>query len=86
MKVFRNSKENTRIIESINKIENGWEDDDKKKAIIAARYLNSVGKGENALELAYILQKNLAKKGTNEFKEFNVPDYIRKAIEWVCEE
>jgi putative ATP-dependent endonuclease of OLD family len=84
--MLRNSKENTRIIESINKIENGWEDDDKKKAIIAARYLNSVGKGENALELAYILQKNLAKKGTNEFKEFNVPDYIRKAIEWVCEE
>lgn len=84
--LLRNSKENTRIIESINKIENGWVDDDKKKAIIAARYLNSVGKGENALELAYVLQENLAKKGTNEFKEFKVPGYISKAIEWVCKE
>jgi putative ATP-dependent endonuclease of OLD family len=84
--LLRNSKENTRIIEAINKIENGWEDDDKKKAIIAARYLNSVGKGENALELAYVLQENLAKKGTNEFKEFKVPGYISKAIEWVCKE
>ena len=32
--MLRNSKENTRIIESINKIENGWEDDDKKKQLL----------------------------------------------------
>lgn len=84
--LLRSSKENTRIIESINKVENGWTDDDKKKALIAARYLNSVGKGENALELAYVLQENLSKKGTSDYKEFKVPEYISKAIAWACKE
>lgn len=36
-----------------------WTDEDKKKAIIASRYLRSVGKGENALELANRLEENL---------------------------
>ncbi len=78
------SKENQRIIESI-KSNTNLSDDDKKKAIIASRYLNSVGKGENALELCYALQENLEKKGTDDFKEFNVPPYIKSAIEELCQ-
>jgi hypothetical protein len=60
-------------------------DEEKKKAIIASRYLNSVGKGENALELCYALQENLSKKGTPDFKDFNVPPYIKSAIEELCQ-
>jgi hypothetical protein len=78
------SKENQRIIESINE-NSSLPDDEKKKAIIASRYLNSVGKGENALELCYVLQENLAKKGTAEFKEFIVPAYIKSAIDELCQ-
>jgi putative ATP-dependent endonuclease of the OLD family len=78
------SKENKRIIESI-AANTSLSEDDKKKAIIASRYLNSVGKGENALELCYALQENLEKKGTAEFKEFNVPNYIKSAIEELCQ-
>lgn len=36
-----------------------WIEEDKKKAIVASRYLASVGKGENALELANQLEANL---------------------------
>lgn len=78
------SKENQRIIDSVN-VNASLSDDEKKKAIIASRYLNSVGKGENALELCYVLQENLAKKGTADFKEFIVPTYIESAIEEVCQ-
>lgn len=84
-KELRKSEENNRICDSMDKVIEGWTDDDKKKAIIAARYLNSVGKGENALELAYVLKENLNEKGTDKYKEFNVPNYIKNAIEWVCE-
>lgn len=82
--ILGNSKENDRIKTSItqNKILN---DEDKKKAIIASRYLNSVGKGENALELSHILSENLEKKGTADFIEFNVPQYIKDAIEELCQ-
>ncbi len=78
------SKEHQRIIESIN-ANTSLPDDEKKKAIIASRYLNSVGKGENALELCYVLQDNLDKKGTTDYKDFNVPTYIKNAIEEICE-
>lgn len=73
------SKENVRIIEGL-KNNSTFNDNEKKKAIIASRYLNSVGKGENALELSYSLLLNLEKKGTEEYKEFNVPDYIKESI------
>lgn len=79
------SKENTRIIDGLKHEKLSWSDENKKIALIAARYLNSVGKGVNALELAYVLQENLAKLGSEDFVEFIVPDYIQKAIEWVCE-
>ncbi len=84
---LRNSDENTRIKDSLLSV-NGeaWDDVFKKKAVIASRYLNSVGKGENALELSSNLRENLSKKGSQEFNEFTVPTYIRKAIEWMCED
>jgi putative ATP-dependent endonuclease of the OLD family len=78
------STENQRIIDSIT-ANATMSEDEKKKAIIAARYLNSVGKGENALELCYALQENLRKKGTADFKEFVVPPYIQSAIEELCQ-
>lgn len=78
------SKENQRIINSIT-ANNNLNDEEKKKSIIASRYLNSVGKGENALELSYALQENLDKKGTNEYKELIVPSYIKNAIELLCQ-
>lgn len=74
-----------------------WSDDDKKKAIISMRYLSSVGKGENALELANKLEENLSlplppPAGTPRVTgaaiptriDFNVPKYIKDAIDWIC--
>ncbi|WP_434353941.1 AAA family ATPase [Psychrobacter sp. HD31] len=77
------SEENTRIIESINQ-NSTLNDDDKKKSIIASRYLNSIGKGENALELSYVLAENFSKKGTDEFINISIPQYIKDAIEELC--
>ncbi len=78
------SAENDRIKDSIT-LNTSLVDNEKMKAIIASRYLNSVEKGENALELCYVLQENLSKKGTADFKEFNVPPYIKSAIEEICQ-
>lgn len=80
---LRDSKENNRIINSIDKSD--WKEIDKKMAILASVYLNSIDKGEHALELAYKLEQNLKKKGQEEYKEFKVPKYIEDAIKWVCE-
>jgi predicted ATP-dependent endonuclease of OLD family len=77
------TKENERICNGI-KNNSKFSDDEKKKAIIASRYLNSVGKGENALELSYSLLKNLEMKETDEYKIFNVPDYIKESILEIC--
>lgn len=77
-------EENQRIIEGVNANTN-FSDDEKMKSIIASRYLNSIGKGENALELCYALQENLRKKGTADFKEFIVPSYLKSAIEEICQ-
>ena len=81
---LRGSDENKKIIDSMKK-NTSFTADEKFRAIIAARYLNSVGKGENALELACALEENLNKKGTSEYKEFIVPDYIKRAIVWICQ-
>lgn len=71
-----------------------WDEESKKKALIAARYLSSVGKGENALELANALELNLLLPETappgasGQVKlrtKFNVPDYIRNSIDWICQ-
>lgn len=80
-----NSHENNRIKESLKNTNSDWNEEQKKKALIASRYLNSVGKGENALELASVLKDNLELKNQDEYQEFIVPEYIVNAIEWVCE-
>ena len=80
-----NSHENNRIKESLKNTKIDWNEEQKKKALIASRYLNSVGKGENALELASVLKDNLELKNQDEYQEFIVPEYIANAIEWVCE-
>ncbi|MED0983010.1 AAA family ATPase [Bacillus paramycoides] len=91
LKTLKKSDENDRIEQALSNEHLKWKEEDKKKALIAARYLNSVGKGVNALELTYELEKNLSQKridektGSSEFKEFIVPDYIKAAIEWMCE-
>jgi putative ATP-dependent endonuclease of OLD family len=80
------NKQNKRIEEGITQLGTSWSSEDKKNAIVAARYLNSVGKGENALDLAIALEDNLEKEETEEYQEFNVPQYIKDAIEWLCKE
>lgn len=79
------SDENTRIIESLKSVDASWSEDDKNKALMASRYLNSVGKGENALELASALKDNLELMGKDGYQKFVVPQYIADAIEWVCD-
>jgi len=78
---LRKSIENERIFNGI--IANtSWGDDDKKKAIIAARYLNSVEKGENSLELSLSLEQNQANEKP---EQFVIPTYIKNAVEWICQ-
>jgi len=79
---LRSSDEKTRVINGIQKANTSWPEDDKKKAIIAVRYLKSVSKGENALELAYALEENRKKEAPD---PFTVPDYIKEAIHWICQ-
>jgi putative ATP-dependent endonuclease of the OLD family len=74
-----NNEQNIRIKDSIknnNNIE--WNDDEKRKHVIAARYLNSIEKGLNSLEITQKLAKN----------EINieVPEYIGEAIKWICQD
>ena len=77
---MRNSEANTRIKSSIN--QSAWEDEEKRKALLASRYLNSVSKGSNALELNVTLMDNLEKLEA-ERKEFHVPQYIIDALKWL---
>lgn len=79
---LRASGENERIIQSLEATQ--WSDVEKKKALIASRYLNSIGKGENSLELCDCLEENLLKPEA-EKKEFIVPQYIKDAIEWLIQ-
>lgn len=76
---LRKSDTNERIKKSLS--ESGWSDEAKRKALIASRYLNSVGKGANALELSTFIWKD-AKKA-KEQRQFVVPKYIKEAIEWL---
>lgn len=77
---MRNSEANTRIKSSID--QSGWEDEEKRKALLASRYLNSVSKGCNALELNVALMNNLDKPEENR-DEFHVPQYIVDALTWL---
>lgn len=93
---MRSSNPNTEIAISIKaQTSVGWSDADKKKAIVASRYLNSVGKGENALELANVLEHNrtlpsaapvgtIAAAPISFQKPFNVPQYIKDSFDWIC--
>lgn len=78
--IMRNSDENRRIAASIRSC--GWANDEKRKAIIASRYLNSVSKGANALELNVTLEENLKKAPAERF-EFHVPLYVEEALRWL---
>lgn len=80
--LLRGSKENERILQSI-ALNTIWTKNEKKRALIASRYLNSVGKGENALELAYTLTDNFNRKEKKGYQDFIVPNYIKEAITWV---
>lgn len=77
---MRISDANTHIKTSITN--SGWTDDEKRKALLASRYLNSVSKGSNALELNVALMNNLEKPVADR-KEFHVPQYIADAITWL---
>lgn len=61
----------------------GWNEVDKKRALVAAHYLESVdnAKGEHAMELNFALHE----KHASDDGAFAVPDHIRKAVSWVCE-
>lgn len=77
---MRNSEANTRIKTSISA--SGWDNEEKRKALLASRYLNSVSKGSNALELNVALMTNLEKPIADR-KEFHVPKYIVNALTWL---
>lgn len=81
--VLSETKENFRIIDGLKQASKMWDEDMKKRALIASRYLNSVSKGAHALELSSILQDNLEEKGTEKYVDFQVPKYIAKAIDWM---
>ena len=80
MSKMRNSEANTRIKRSINASE--WTDEEKRKALLASRYLSSVSKGSNALELNVALMNNLDKPQKDR-AEFHVPQYIVEALKWL---
>lgn len=77
---LRKSDTNTRIKTSIDA--SGWTDVEKRKAVLASRYLNSVSKGSNALELNVALMANLEKPEADRI-EFHVPQYIVDALTWL---
>jgi hypothetical protein len=81
-KLMIKSSENERILASLTGCKGAaWDEVSKMKALLAARYLNSLGKGGNALELADKLEKNLIAKTP---LPFTVPDYLANAINWTC--
>lgn len=88
LKILKESDENNRIKTSILSVRNKdiWTHEFQKRAVIAARYLNSIEKGENALELSSILYEYILKDKSLEHKDFNIPEYIKEAIDWVCED
>lgn len=79
---LRSSSENDRIKNALEKC--SWSNEDKKKALLASRYLNSVGKGENALGLSISLLENLSKEDGKRIP-FVVPTYIEDALTWLLQ-
>jgi hypothetical protein len=62
--------------------ESGWEEDDKKKGIVAYHYFKAVSnaKGEHAMQLEYNLRNNIE---ADKPVSFNVPPNLNKAITWI---
>jgi len=60
----------------------GWDEDDKKKGIVAYHYFKAVSsaKGEHAIQLEYNLRKNLE---TDKPLSFNIPTNFYEAITWI---
>ena len=80
---MHDSDENDRIQNSLtNCIGTGWDDHTKMTALVAARYLNSLSKGGNALEIAANLEANLQKPIC---EHFSVPSYLSDAITFACQ-
>ncbi|PAD92929.1 ATP-dependent nuclease [Shouchella clausii] len=73
----KKGKENPRISNSLQ----NYKGSDNRRHLIASRYLNSIQKGENAYELANVLEENLLNNNT---AKFSVPEYIKEAISWIC--
>jgi predicted ATP-dependent endonuclease of OLD family len=81
--ILRDTDENKRILDGLDGLNaTQWPDSDLLAALMASRYLNSIGKGENALELADALEKNLLATPP---EVFNIPTYIKDAIDWACQ-
>ena len=79
---LNNPKNKTLLVPSIRNSEelNGLMDTEGvNKALVASRYLESVSKGVNALELSNAIMDLSEADREN----FNVPPYIKEAIEWV---
>lgn len=80
--IMHNSSENTRILTSLTTCTGlSWDEPTKFKALLAARYLNSIAKGGNALELSRNIQTNLNLPSP---VPFTIPTYIHQAIQWAC--
>lgn len=80
--LLRDSEANDIIIKALD--ECGWNEEEKKKALIASRYLNSVSKGGDALALSTVLEANRIKNDSDPTKvNFIVPQYIKDALTWL---
>lgn len=77
VKIICKSKELVNVYSSNEK----WSNEDKRMGLIAARYLNSIHKGENALELA----DNIMDLSSEKKDKIRIPLYIKKAISWLLE-
>lgn len=78
--LLRASDENTRIIEGVKNAPEDWSDADKKKHLIASRYLNSIDKGTYAYSLMQLFKKE---NPNDPVISLEVPEYIKSAIAWV---
>lgn len=79
---LNNPKNKVLLVPSINNSEelNGLIDTEGvDKALVASRYLESISKGVNALELSNAIMD----LSESDREKFNVPPYIKEAIEWV---
>ncbi len=75
----KGSSENQKIQDALNKID--WPEIEKLKHLIAARYLNSISKGQASQELAQLLSDS---ENVDIQEKFTVPNYLTEAITWIC--